>query len=301
MDNLTVSSALISPASDKPLTPAMLTALWVVGDALDDKRVPAKVTDAVWLDIPSRTFRGESGRSDNVWLRECLERLTGLKIGGDYRGDQWGAVILAEWHIEQGGSMVRVLIPPAAVHAIRSPQTFAKLEADAAYRMNSAARRLYAALADKKRMGKPYWIYTLDEVRRLLDLGDSYPRWADLRRYALLPALTEINDFGTVTVTMTPEKTGRAVSAIRFDWKWKNLDEMRVTDEENQQPKKARHMDKKKNDAPPLTDADREEAERQKQIEADRAAYRAWLAKNPRGTFSQYMNTKPDSPLIEST
>jgi hypothetical protein len=94
MDSLTVTSPLLVPLGDKPLTPAMVTALWVIADELDNRRVPASVKDAVWLEIPSVRLRGTvEKRNDNVWLRECLKRLTGLKISGEYRGDPWGAVM----------------------------------------------------------------------------------------------------------------------------------------------------------------------------------------------------------------
>ena len=45
-------------------------------------------------------------------------------------------------------------MPPAAIQAIRAPKTFAKIEITAAYRLKGHARRLYAALADKKHMGQ---------------------------------------------------------------------------------------------------------------------------------------------------
>src|SRR5215217_1589632 len=77
-------------------------------------------------------------------------------------------------------------------------------------------------------------------------------RWQDFKRWVLIPALNGINDYGTVKVKVTPQKTGRFVTAIRFDWQWKSLDEARETEEENQQPKGARHMDRKRDDAPPL-------------------------------------------------
>ena len=105
MESLTMSSSLLVPTGDKRLTPAMVTALWVIGDELDQKRIPATIRDAVWLEIPSTRLRGSEGRSDNVWLRECLNRLTGLKIAGEYRGNPWGAVVVAEWHIEQAGAV----------------------------------------------------------------------------------------------------------------------------------------------------------------------------------------------------
>lgn len=256
MDSLTINSKLISPTGDRPLTPAMVTALWVIGDEIDQKGIKANVRDAVWLEIPSSRLRGEGSRNDNVWLRECLERLTGLKITGDYRGDPWGAVMLAEWHIEQGGAVVRLLIPPAAINSLRAPDTFAKIEAFAAYKLEGHARRLYAVLADKKRMAQSHWIFGVDELRSILgvEAKASYKRWNNFRQWVLDPAIAQINDFGTVTIKMTPEKVGRAVSAVRFDWKWKSIDEARETEEENDRVDMARRKPLMPRDAPPLTD-----------------------------------------------
>lgn len=280
MDSLTVSSSLLVPTGEKRLTPAMVTALWVIGDELDTRRIPSNISDAVWLEIPSQRLRGTEGRNDNIWLRQCLERLTGLKINGEYRGDPWGAVVIAEWHIEQGGAVTRLLIPPAAIAAIRAPSTFAKIEAFAAYKLQGASRRLYAALADKKRMAKPYWTYGVDELRQIMGVAEkkSYQRWNNFRQWVLDPAIDQINDFGTVTVKMTPEKVGRAVSSVRFDWDWKSIDAARETDEENEKPDIARRKPKSDGRAPPLSDA----------LEPDPEGYRIWLSKNPGGKVHEY-------------
>lgn len=253
---LTVNSALIAPAADKPLTPAMVTTLWVIADHIDGKGIKAAVDDALWLEMPAKLLRGEDGRDDNHWLRQCLDRLTGLKIAGEYRGDPWGAVIIAEWRITQGGSLVRLLVPPAAINVLRSPQTFAKVEAFAAYKLHGHARRLYAAIVDKKRMRQKHWSYGIDELRQILGVDDrkSYERYNNFRQWVLKPALDQINDFGTLDLTMTPEKVGRAVASIRFDWQWKTIDEVRVTDEENDKPDLARRQPETIREAPPLTD-----------------------------------------------
>ena len=247
---------VLEPSEDRGYT-ALVPALpgcISEGDTRDE--AIANIQEAVWLDIPSTDLRGKEGRNDNVWLRECLNRLTGLTINGEYRGDPWGAVVIAEWHIEQGGTVTRVLVPPAAIHAIRAPETFAKIEAFAAYKLQGAARRLYAALADKKRMNQKYWVFDVDELRTILGVSEkkSYQRWNNFRFRILDPAIAQINDYGTVTVTITPERVGRAISYVRFDWEWKSIDEARATDEENEQPSGARHMDRSQDDAPPLTD-----------------------------------------------
>jgi hypothetical protein len=254
MDSLTVSSSIISPTGDKPITPAMVTALWVIAHEVDRLRIPATVEDAIWLEIPTVDLRGTDGRDDNVWLRECLRRLTGLQIGGEYRSNPWGAVILAEWHILQGGSTCKLLIPPAGIQALRTPETFAKIETHAAYKLEGPARRLYAALADKKRLGQPHWIYSLEELRTVLGVENrkAYQRWNNFRQRVLNPALEQINDYGTVTVKMTPQKLGRSINTVRFDWRWKTIDEARETEEENERPALARHQDKTKRDAAPL-------------------------------------------------
>src|SRR3954470_21793665 len=169
MESLTINSKIINPAGDRPLTPAMVTALWVIADEIDNRGIKAAAKDALWLEIPSARLRGAGGRDDNVWLRECLDRLTGLKLNGEWKGDPWGAVVVAEWHITQGGAMTRVLVPPAAINALRAPETFAKIEAFAAYKLEGHARRLYALLADKKRLTKQHhWIFGVDELRGLL-------------------------------------------------------------------------------------------------------------------------------------
>lgn len=251
---LTINAALISPQANKPLAPAMVTALWVIADQIDRKGIKQAKDDAVWLEMPSKLLRGEGGRDDNVWLRECLDRLTGLKLTGEYKGDTWGAVILAEWRIIQGGSVVRLLVPPAAINVLRAPETFAKVEAMAAYKLDGHARRLYAALADKKRMRQTFWVYGVDELRALLGVENkkSYERFNNLRQWVLAPAIEQINDFGTVKISMTPEKVGRAVAAIRFDWQWKTIDEARETDEENDRPDIARRKVQEVADAPPM-------------------------------------------------
>ena len=258
MREITIPSSLIAPRAEKPLAPAMIAALWEVAAVLDEQRVAQVVSNAVWLEIPSRRLRGEGGRNDNHWLKQCLERLTSLKLSGEYKGEAWGAVIVAEWHITQGGTVVRILIPPAAVQALRAPATFARIETTAAHRLSGHARRLYAVLADKKRLRRPTWTYELDELRALLDLAGrrAYDRWDDFARRVLKPAVAAINDYGTVEVTMVPVKLGRAVTAVRFDWRWKSVDEARETDEENERHTTARRQDQPAEpDAPPMIEA----------------------------------------------
>lgn len=252
-----MSSAALALRAEKPLTPAMVSALWEIAAVLDEERVPATVPNSIWLTIPTARLRGPEARPDNIWLRECLERMTGLKLSGQHRNDEWGAVLVAEWHITEGGSKARILIPPAGIHALRSPSNFVKIETTAAHRLPPHARRLYALLADRKRQREPYAQWSIDNLRGLLGVDDkrSYDRWSDLRTRVLDPAVDSINDFGTVTLKMTPVKSGRSIAAVRFDWKWKDVHEAAETLIENDRHSAARRKEQDKADAPPLTEA----------------------------------------------
>ncbi len=262
MEQITVSSAALALRAEKPLTPAMVSALWEIAAVLDEERVPANVPNAVWLTIPTTRLRGPDARPDNVWLRECLERMVGLKLTGQHRGDEWGAVLVAEWHITEGGSKARILIPPAGVHALRSPGNFVKIETTAAHRLPPHARRLYALLADRKRQREPYAQWGLDNLRGLLGVDDkrSYDVWAQLAKRVLTPAVEAINDYGTVRVKMTTVKSGRSVAAVRFDWQWKDPHEATETVAENERHSAARRKEQASNDAPPIIE-DEEQAD----------------------------------------
>jgi plasmid replication initiation protein len=88
-----------------------------------------------------------------------------------------------------------------------------------------------------------------------MNVGDkkAYKRFNNFRQRVLNPALEEINDFGTVNVTMIPLKVGRSVSRVKFKWDWKSISEARETDEENARLKIARRKTDTVRDMPPLS------------------------------------------------
>ncbi|MEI2388139.1 replication initiation protein [Breoghania sp. JC706] len=109
-------------------------------------------------------------------------------------------------------------------------------------------------MSDKKRLGRPYWTFSVDELRALMGVSTqkSYEVWGQFSRWVLKPAVAAINDYGTVTVKMTPEKRGRSVHAVRFDWHWKAPHEAAETVVENERHKSARRKHQTTTDAPPI-------------------------------------------------
>jgi hypothetical protein len=237
----------------------MVSVIWELAHCLDERRIDASKDETVELLIPTQQLRGPQGRSDNINLRQWLDRLTGLKLQGEYRGEPWAAVMIAQYEFRKGGSLVRIIIPPAAVTALRSGDTFAKIEAAAAHQLPGHARRLYAILADKRRLKVPEWTFELHELRQLMGVAEtpSYSRWAEFSRTVLHPAIEGVNDYGTVIVKMQPIKRGRSVYAVKFTWAWKTLDDARLTTEENNRHSKARRKAvPDRADAPPLVEAE---------------------------------------------
>ena len=236
MNQLTVSSPLLNFHVPAQLTQADIAIIWAISDELDKQRIPSLLDNAQWVTIASKKLRSEESRDDNYWVKKCLDKLMGIKLSGEYRNDPWGAVLIAQWEIKERGSIINILIPPKAIEAIRAPQTFAKLEYYAAYKMKRNTKLLYGYLADKKRMKEKYKVLRLEELREIFGAGsiNNYKRWVDLKRYTLEPAIEEINEFGTVKLTWTPIKTGRSVTDIRIDWEWKTTDEAREKHEQRE-------------------------------------------------------------------
>ena len=278
MRYLTIPSSAIALRSEKALTPAMVSAVWEIAAKLDEDRIPTQVPNSVWVEMPTKRLRGDGGRADNVWLRECLERLTEIKLSGEHNGDPWGAVLLAAWEITQGGSVARLLVPPPGIQTLRVPATFAKIEAQAAHRLTGHGRRLYAILADKKRLRRQHWTFSLDEIKTLMGVHKkpTYQRYNAFRQYVLTPAVAAINDYGTVSVKMTPEKLGRSVVAVRFDWDWKDPWDATETVVENDKHSKARRKTQDTEDAPPMIEEEEEKAPDQAQEQPLEPALAWW-------------------------
>ena len=251
---ITIPSHALALRSDQPLTPAMTSAIWELAAHIDRNRIVPKGDEAVWVEMPAVDLRGPGSRHDNVWLRQCLDRMMGVKMSGEHRGDPWGAVLLAEWAIKDGGSTVRMLIPPTGMQALATPSQFVKIEADAAHRLTGQGRRLYALLADKKNMNQSWWVFPLDELRTLMGAEGktSYQRFNNFRQFVLNPAVAQINDYGTVAVKMTPQKRGRTVVGVRFDWNWKDPKAAKDVDTQNERHSKARRKKQRDAGAPPL-------------------------------------------------
>lgn len=74
--------------------------------------------------------------------------------------------------------------------------------------------RLYEILKSYQK-NNPNWYFTLDEIRKILNC-ENYKRWVDLKRFALDPAVKEINEYSDLNVQIVPIKEGRKYTYVKF-------------------------------------------------------------------------------------
>ena len=80
------------------------------------------------------------------------------------------------------------------------------------------AIRIYQLLKTKQNMDKKEFIYTLDEIKKQLNIEKKYPRYNNLKVAVLELAKTQINNSEASQFNIDYEeiKTGKSVTAIKF-------------------------------------------------------------------------------------
>lgn len=74
--------------------------------------------------------------------------------------------------------------------------------------------RLYEILKSYQKNNRN-WYFSLDEIRKHLNC-ENYKRWVDLKRFALDPAVKEINEYSDLNVLLVPIKEGRKYTYVKF-------------------------------------------------------------------------------------
>lgn len=273
---------MILPTADAVrLSQADIAIIWEIAHELDYRKFCRSLPDdpdaSVWLTFASARLRNPDGRDDNFYIKKRLKKLQGISFEGNHDGTEWGAVLVSEYRIKQGGSIIEICIPPAGVKTVLAPNIFAKIEAEAKYRMKGAAALLYTHLAAKKSLKNKFYEYDLEEIYEVCQCSGKYPRFADFNRYILKPAIDDINTFGTVKLKVTYRKTGRSVTGLRIDWDWKTPHEAHDTSKANDNHSSSRG---KEGDgtAPPLTDYQEKQA----------ISYIDWQRENPGASYGEY-------------
>ena len=87
--------------------------------------------------------------------------------------------------------------------------------------------RLYMFLSLRAGLRKTSDEFTIEDLREIFGLAtDTLPRWQDLKRRALEPAIAEINHLAGFRAGYIPIKRGRKITSIRLTWGAKGQDEL---------------------------------------------------------------------------
>ncbi len=83
--------------------------------------------------------------------------------------------------------------------------------------------------------------FTVPELRSVLGVPEGkMHRWNDMNRFALKPAIVEINQTSRMVLTATPRKVGRSVASVTITWQQKELNQKREAKRELNRPKVGR-------------------------------------------------------------
>lgn len=83
--------------------------------------------------------------------------------------------------------------------------------------------------------------FTVSELRSVLGVPEGKMlRWNDVNRFALKPAIIEINQISRLILIVTPNKVGRSVASVTIAWKQKASDQKRASKRELDRPKAGR-------------------------------------------------------------
>lgn len=96
--------------------------------------------------------------------------------------------------------------------------------------------------------------FTVSELRAVLGVPDGkMERWNDMNRFALKPAIAEVNHTSRLTLTATPRKVGRTVASVVISWEEKPQAAKREAKRELDRPKIGRAARRKGTSEIPAT------------------------------------------------
>jgi len=165
-------------------------------------------------------------------LKNIIRDLVDIKLEYNYLkkdNDVWGiSSMLNDIEVEFNEEMYRTTINFAIPRIVRKAfikrKSFAKINLVITNRMRSKySNVLYELLEDYKKVQFP--TITIEELKDLIGVKDKYKRIVDLKKYALDPAIKEINIDPDIDFKVKYKliKNGRTYTHIKFSMKQKNI------------------------------------------------------------------------------
>lgn len=134
---------------------------------------------------------------------------------------------------------LKYAIQPELAALLRDSSVFAKLQMQVMRNFTSKyALALYEAMSRRIRMQKIVEEISLEHFREILGVEPGkLEGYGNLNKFAITPALTEVNALSEFTVSVVPQKVGKRIESVLLSWGMKDLEGRRAAWEELQRPK----------------------------------------------------------------
>lgn len=233
------SSLELSPFEGEMLKPKELIEVRGIGKfTLEDRRVYNALVHNAWgpkLGEAGHTFEINTGElrsivGDNQRLKRSLRKLQ-TTIVETNSAERWrsvqllGAVDLTT--TSNRGTLLYRFDPMLAV-LLKDSTIFAKLDLEVMRSFRSKyAFSLYEAIARRIRMKKFIEEFSINGMRDLLGVEENkLTTYSNLNKFAITPALDEVNAITPYKVSIVPKKNGRKVISFLMGWENKSRDQL---------------------------------------------------------------------------
>lgn len=225
----------LTPTEGEMLKPKELIEVRGVGKfTLQDRRIYNALIENAWgEDLGKADVTFEIGTGDlkdlcegNARLRDTLRTLQTTLVEVD-SGGRWQSVQLlgyVDLETTANRGTLRYALQPQLAVLLKDSTIFAKLDHEVMKTFKSKyAFSLYEAIARRVRMKAFMEELSLSDIRNLLGVEDGKLKgYGNLNKFAIQPALLEVNAISDFSVSIVPKKKGKKVVSFLMGWSMKD-------------------------------------------------------------------------------
>jgi len=197
-----------------------------------------------WFEIKTAELRDATDR--NKRLGDSIERLmqTICLVVDEENEVETRTPLLSSNKLETttNNGTFRYRLTEELAELLKDSTIFAKLDLEVMRSFRSKyAFSLYEAIARRIRLRRFTENLTVEELRSILGVEEGkLDTYSNLKKFAIQPALEEVNAITPYQVAIQPKKKGRKVESFIMGWSVKDTDGMQKAYKELQQPKVGR-------------------------------------------------------------
>lgn len=186
-----------------------------------------------WFEISTGDLRDAT--DDNSRLRDSLDRLMSTRClvidedNGELRVPLLSSNYLSTNKVNKG--LLKYKFPPELATILKDSTIFAKLDLEVMKSFKSKyAFSLYEHTARRARQKYKFTEdISIEDLREILGVETGkLEAYKNLNKYAIAPALLEVNGITPFDVSIVPIKTGRKVTSFMMGWNNKDEDSLKL-------------------------------------------------------------------------